>query len=468
MKDLVELERPDAWDLETELLVVGAGGCGMVAALQAAQRGKRVLLLEKLAHVGGSTRLSTSMIPAAGTRFQRAVGIEDTPELMADDILAKNGYTADPELTLAVCRESARLVEWLVDKCGVQLELVTDFLYGGHSRHRMHTTRTRTGAALIQELLAAVQAEPNITLALNAPVRSLVTDEQGGVAGAVVEATGTERVRADKVILATSGFGANHAMVTRYCPEIAEALYFGGEGNTGEGIRWGMELGAVAENMDSYQGHGSVAYPHGTLVTWVVLVEGGIMVNREGHRFGDESEGYSGFAVRVMAQPGGVAYDIYDERIHNQVLPFADYQECLRAGAIRRGETVGELANQLHLPAAALSDTLEQSNRAAQSGMDSIGKKTVKGLSSPFYGVQVTAALFHTQGGLKIDTSAHVLRQDGSVIRNLFAGGGAAVGVSGKGAAGYIAGNGLLAALGWGKIAGETAARELEQETSAG
>lgn len=452
---------PDGWDLETDLLVIGAGGCGMVAALRAAGMGTRVLLVEKLAHAGGSTRLSTSMIPAAGTRLQRAAGIVDSPEIMANDLFTKNRHTADPALTLALCRESANLVEWLVDEVGVDLELVTDFLYGGHSRHRMHTTRTRTGAALVQELQAAVEAEPNITFVLNAPARRLITDGQGGVVGAVVETSGIERVQAGKVILATSGFGANREMVARFCPEILEALYFGGEGNTGEGILWGIELGAATENMDSYQGHGSVAYPHGMLITWVVLVEGGLMVNRLGQRFGDESEGYSGFAVRVMAQPGGVAYDIYDERIHNAVLPFADYQECLRAGAIQCAATIQELAALLHLPAEALAATVEQYNCAAQTDTDPFHRQGLRVLTPPFYGAQVTAALFHTQGGLAIDRSAHVRRKDGTIIPNLFAGGGTAVGVSGRGAAGYVAGNGLLAALGWGKIAGQTAAQEL-------
>jgi fumarate reductase flavoprotein subunit len=457
----LETAQPGEWDLETDLLVAGAGGCGMVAALRAAQSGARVLLLEKLAHVGGSTQLSTSMIPAAGTRFQRAAGIDDSPEIMANDILSRNGHSADPELTLALCRESAVLVEWLVDEVGVHLELITDFMYGGHSRHRMHSPRQRTGAALVQELVGAVTADPNITLVVNAPVRTLVVDEQGDVVGAIVETTGTERVRSRKVILATSGFGANREMLARYCPEIMDALYFGGEGNTGEGILWGGQLGAATENMDSYQGHGSVAYPHGTLVTWVVLVEGGFLVNRDGRRFGDESEGYSGFAVRVMAQPGGVAYDIYDERIHNQVLPFADYQDCLNAGAIVHAASIEELAQQLHLPPQVLAETLELYNHAAETGNDPFGRKGPRALEPPFYGVQVTAALFHTQGGLKIDTAGRVLRADGTAIRNLFAGGGTAVGVSGRGAAGYIAGNGLLAALGWGKIAGQTAAREL-------
>ncbi len=448
------------WDIETDVLVIGAGGCGLVAALAAAEQGAHVFLLEKLAHVGGSTKLSTSMIPAADTRFQREAGIDDSPEIMANDILTKNGHTSDAEMTLTLCRESASLVEWLVDHVGIHLSLATDFIYGGHSRHRMHTVPSRTGAELVEQLMGAVKRNPNIEVATNAIVQSLVADHDT-VIGAIVQTNEQERVQAKKVILASSGFGANRDMVAQYCPEIVKALYFGGEGNTGEGIRWGMELGAATQNMDAYQGHGSVAYPHGTLVTWVVIFNGGFMVNKEGNRFGDETEGYSAFGVRVLRQPDGLAYDIYDEQIHSAVTSFGDYQDCLKADAMFHADTIEELARKLKLPADALRQTLDEYRRAAHAGKDEYGRTSFGELKPPYYGVQVTGALFHTQGGLRIDQCARVLKSDGTIIPNLYAGGGVAVGVSGRGANGYLAGNGLLAALGWGKVAGQDAGRSI-------
>lgn len=451
---------PMNWDLETDVLVIGAGGCGLVAALAAAEQGAHVFLLEKLAHAGGSTKLSTSMIPAADTRFQRQAGIDDSPEIMANDILTKNGHTSDPAMTLAICRESASLVEWLVDYAGIHLSLATDFIYGGHSRHRMHTVPSRTGAELVEQLFTAVKRNPDIQVATNAIVQSLVAD-RNGVIGAIAQTNEEEWVQAKKVILASSGFGANREMVAQYCPEIVNALYFGGEGNTGEGIRWGMELGAATENMDAYQGHGSVAYPHGTLVTWVVIFNGGFMVNKQGKRFGDETEGYSAFGVRVLRQPDGLAYDIYDERIHAAVQGFGDYQDCMQAGAIYQANTLEALAQKLKLPADSLSQTLADYERAAQAGKDEFGRTSFGELKPPYYGVQVTGALFHTQGGLRIDQRARVLKPDGKVIPNLYAGGGVAVGVSGRGANGYLAGNGLLAALGWGMVAGQDAGRAI-------
>ena len=264
----------------------------MTAALAAAQGGAAVLLLEKERRPGGNTALSSGMIPAAGTRLQLQAGIDDTPERMARDILAKNHNSSDPAMTLRVCRESAPLVDWLAEQVGVPIQVVTDFNYPGHARHRMHAHPQRTGAALAEELWKAICRHDCIEAVCSAPVRGLVAGESGEVTGVTVERSEIEHVRARKVILASSGFGADRQMVERYCPEIVDAIYFGTAGNTGEGILWGMELGAAVQHMDAYQGHGSVAHPHGILLTWIVMAQGGFLVNRGGVRFGDESEGY--------------------------------------------------------------------------------------------------------------------------------------------------------------------------------
>lgn len=450
--------------LETDIVVVGAGGCGMVAALAAAEHGAEVFLVEKDGRVSGNTALSQAMIPAAGTRFQREAGIPDTPDQFTEDIFRKNGYESDPELTRTLCRNSASLVEWLVDELGVRLALVTDFKYPGHSTYRMHASPSRKGEGLVHDLLAAVKAHPRIMLATNAPAKELIADDSGAVIGVVVHTMEDECVRAQKVILACNGFGRNQEMVRRYCPEIADALYFGHEANTGEGIMWGMELGADTEHMGAFQGHASVAHPHGVLLTWAVMVNGGIQVNRDGLRFGDESRDYSGYALAVLKQPGGVAYDIFDERIYLSVEGFEDFQECVEAGAIKRADTLEELAERLRINALNLLKTVEDYHRAFEAGVDEFGRTDFgHPLRSPFHGAQVTGALFHTQGGLSINSKAQVLRRDGLPVPNLYAGGGVAVGVSGSGADGYLSGNGLLTALGWGKIAGEHAAQALRE-----
>jgi fumarate reductase flavoprotein subunit len=253
-------------------------------------------------------------------------------------------------------------------------------------------------------------------------------------------------------------------MVARYCPAMSEALYFGGEGNTGEGILWGKELGAEVAFMDAYQAHASVATPHAILITYALIMEGGFQVNGDGRRFGDETSGYSEHALAVLAQPEGLAWDIYDERLHRLGLQFEEYRQALEAGAIEKAESIETLAGLLGLPPQKLAQTLQAyQSCAAGEADDAFGRRDCRRLQGPFYGVRVTGALFHTQGGLRVDFDGRVLRQDGRAVPNLYAGGGVAAGVSGHGPGGYLSGNGLLTALGYGMLAGRHAARALQE-----
>lgn len=454
---------PGEWAFETDVVVVGSGGCGLTAAVAAAQGGVEVVVLEKQARPWSNTARSGGMVPAAGSRFQRAAGIVESPEAMAEDIFRKNGYASDREATLHLARAAPRLVEWLVDEVGVALVFIDDFKYPGHSEYRMHAPPSRTGAALVADLRRAVETRPNAQLITDAPAIGLVADEAGAVRGVVVErGGGRERIRCRKVVLACNGFAANREMVARHCPEMVGALYFGGEGNTGEGIRWGQALGGAVAFMDAYQAHASIAVPHGILITYAVITEGGIQVNAEGRRFADETRGYSEHALDVLRQPGGVAWDVYDERLHRLAGQFDDYRQALEAGAVVRGETAAALADALGLPAPALAATLEAYHAAADGARaDPLGRHDCRRLAPPLYGVKVTGALFHTQGGLRVDAAARVLREDGSPIPNLYAGGGVAAGLSGHGPGGYFSGNGLLTALGYGLLAGRHAARTI-------
>ncbi|MDI6763826.1 MAG: flavocytochrome c [Thermodesulfobacteriota bacterium] len=459
-------EREVLWDIETDIAVVGGGACGLIASLSAAEKGVEVLLLEKEKKLGGNTSLSQGMIPAAGTRFQKAAGIDDSAELMAEDIFKKNNYESDPEITLHLCRESKNLVEWLVDSVGIHLDIVTDFIYPGHSRHRIHAPSTRKGTQIVNELRTVISNRKDILLVQQSPVRDLIAKEDGSVIGLEVEifGQGINRVRAQKVILACNGFGNNKEMLRKYIPEMADAFYFGHEGNTGEGILWGIELGTATQHMGAYQAHGSVAYPHAILLTWVVIVNGGFQVNKQGKRFSNEYTGYSEHAIEVLNQEDKIAIEIFDERIYQSVLGFEDFNQCIEIGAMKRGETIEELADLFQLPPKELRKTLESYNRATEGkGEDPMGRQNFQGpLKSPYYGVRVTGALFHTQGGLKVNKRTQVLKPDGSTIPNLYAGGGVAVGVSGSNVKGYSSANGLLAATVLGKIAGEEAAASIK------
>jgi fumarate reductase flavoprotein subunit len=437
--------------VDVDVLVAGAGAAGLAAALAAAQRGAAVLLVDGNPGFrdGCTTAQSTSMVPAGGSRWQRPAGIDDSRERFLDDVMRKTRGEADPVIAGALTGVAPELVAWLADGCGVTFELVTDFVYPGHSRPRCHSVPDRSGRSLHQRMLAAASDEEGIELVVPRRLAGVAVDGEGPVAQLASPDGELERVRAGAVVLATGGFGANAALVREHAPEIAQGMYFGGDGNAGDALAIGAALDADAGFLDAYQWHAAVAVPHGVLVTWATVVHGAVLVNARGERFGDESSGYSEFARLVLAQPDGIAWVLFDERIEEACRPFADFQQALAAGAVREAADLGEVAAIVGAPAATLERTLD----GAGAG-DAFGRTSWEApLTPPYRAVKVSGALFHTQGGLMIDGEATVLR-GGRPIRGLHAAGGAAAGMSGHGADGYLAGNGLLAALGLGFIAG--------------
>jgi fumarate reductase flavoprotein subunit len=325
----------------------------------------------------------------------------------------------------------------------------------------MHAVPEKTGAALMAALQRAAAAA-RIDLLASAHVTTVFADRARRVRGVTFERPdgSIEEVGCDALVLATSGFGGNAAMVRRFIPEIADVLYFGHTGNQGDAVEWGTALGAAVGDMAAYQGHGSVATPHGILITWALMMEGGFQVNRHGHRFSNEHFGYSEQCLRVLEQPGGVAWNVYDERLHRLGMEFEDYRAAHALGAVRRADTIAGLAQACGLPADGLAKTCAEVQRfVAGSARDAFRRDfTAKpALAPPFYAVKVTGALFHTQGGLVVDASARVLDPESVPLPNLFAGGGAARGVSGAHVWGYLSGNGLLSAVILGALAGQSA-----------
>jgi fumarate reductase flavoprotein subunit len=455
----------ESWAVETELAIVGAGGCGLMAAFAAARRGVEVILLEKDTKLGCNTELASGSIPAAGTRFQRALGIEGSPEEMAADVMRKNHGHADREIVLELCRKSREVIDLIVDEVGLPLTLNTDAGRFGFSFLRLHNPPGRSGAPLIRALHNALARFPNATFADETPGAGLVTDEHGAVVGILAGPSGDQRIRAQKVILACDGFGASKEMLGRYIPEMAGVEYIGVQGNTGEGIRWGVELGAATAHMTGYQGHGLVCAGYGTRLSPEIPQLGAVIVNMEGERFAREDQGYSEFARVVLAQPRGIAVAIFDQRIYDVVAPTEHFRETIASGALRSGATIETLAAAFRLDPARMRASIEECDAAAKSGRDRFGRETFGApLRAPFYGAVVTGALAHTQGGLAVDRHARVLRPDCSPIPNLYAGGGTAAGISGNGPDGYLSGNGLLSALGLGLIAGEHAAAAILSE----
>jgi fumarate reductase flavoprotein subunit len=384
---------------------------------------------------------------------------------MVLDIMRQTNGTAPEHLVRALARESAPLVEWMVDSLNVPLSFVPDLKKVGHSVPRTHGPSGRQGATVVAALEQKAH-DNGILISPGNPVRRLLQNSDGAIAGAVIENAGAEhRIGATKVILACNGFGANRDMLQTYIPEIADAPYFGHQGNTGEGIVWGLELGARLRDMGAYQGHASVAHPQSALMTWSAIERGGFLVNLEAQRFTDESLGYSGCTSAVRSQREHLAFVVFDETIHHYVEPKAqDFRDIVAYSGARRGAKIEALGAACGLNGQTLGETMARYNAAARGGVDPFGRKDFGGapLHPPFTMVKVTAGLFHTQGGLDVDANAQPLHGDGTPIENLYAVGGTAVGVSGsEGSKGYCSANGLLAALGLGRIAGRHAGRNI-------
>jgi fumarate reductase flavoprotein subunit len=420
--------------------IVGGGACGLMTAVALRDAGVECVVLERDAAPSGSTALSSGFIPAAGTRVQAAQGIDDSVEAFAADIANKSKAAAAPHLVQAYTGAAAPAIDRLGDH-GLQFEVLTGFLYPGHRVHRMHSLPQRTGAALTAAMLeAATRAGADVLT--SARVLELWADGQDRILGVGVERPGgaLEYISCDALVLACNGFGGHPALVRDLLPEMRDATFAGHMGNDGSAILWGQALGAGLADLGGYQGHGSWVVPQGALMTWAVMMEGGVQLNARGERFHDETQGYSEAAVDVLAQPGGLAWNVFGDRQLALAREFPDFREAEAAGALRTASSRGDLAAIIGCDAQALAPEIAR-------------------FGPPFHAVRVTGALFHTQGGLDIAADCRVRRADGSPFPNLLAAGGAARGVSGNAVWGYLSGNGLLSAIAGGWIAAQTAAR---------
>jgi fumarate reductase flavoprotein subunit len=422
---------------EVPVAIVGAGACGLTAAIFLRERGIDCVLLERDVTPQGSTALSSGFIPGAGTAVQRAIGVADGAAQFAADIQRKAHGTAAPHLVAAYTQAIAPALDGLA-RHGLRFELLDGFLYPGHTARRMHTLAQRTGAALVGALASAAEAA-GAMLVSQALVRELWSDGERAIGVGYERPDGRiEHLRCRTLLLACNGFGGHRALVDRLLPEMRDAIFAGHVGNDGSAIAWARELGLQLADLGGYQGHGSWAVPQGALITWALMMEGGVQVNREGRRFHDETQGYSEAAVHVLSQPGGFAWNVFDQRLLALGRGFPDFVDAEVAGAVRHAADATALAQVIGCDALVLADTLA-------------GTK----LAPPYCAIRVTGALFHTQGGINIDARCHALRDDGTPHPNLLAAGGAARGVSGNAVWGYLSGNGLLSAVAGGYLAAQ-------------
>jgi fumarate reductase flavoprotein subunit len=462
-----------AENIHTPVAIVGAGACGLTAALALSRLGIECVVLERDAVPAGSTALSSGFVPAPCTRVQQAAHVKDSTDLFAQDIQHKAHGQAAPALVSAYSEAIGPAMDALEEHHHIPWQLLDQFLYPGHSVYRMHAVPEKTGEGLMNRLRAAADSAGVVVLT-QAQVTGLDADANGLVHGLrFTQPDGTTgHLSCDAVILACNGFGGNADMVKQHLPAMKDAQYAGHVGNDGSAIAWGLQLGAELADMGAYQGHGSWAVPQGSLISWALMMEGGIQINRFGARFHDETQGYSEAAVQVLNQPDSVAWNVFDNQLLHFAQDFPDFVAAQAAGAVKSAANEESLSAIVGCPVIALDKTLTEVNQLANATVlempdakDRWGRTFKRRLEAPFHAIKVTGALFHTQGGLNINAQCQVLQPNGKTLPNLYAAGGAARGVSGAEVWGYLSGNGLLSAIAGGHIAAHAVAQKIRENT---
>jgi len=442
---------------DVDVVVIGGGAAGMVAALRAARTGLSVALFEKSVQHGCNTQVSSGSLAAAGTRWQEAAGVEDSPQQQADDIVRESGDESTRPLVEALCGVAPSYLYWLNDELGHTLELGGDMRRHGMSVPRLHTDPARAGGiALVRTLRTAVAASESIAFVDGTPGVGLL-DRDGAVTGAQVLQNGEHvAVTARAVVLASDGFAANASLIAEHVPEAVDDVFQGVSTSTGDALAWAARLGAATRNMGSFLGSGMVVPGYATRINPSLPFRGAMLVGLDGRRFVDEHEhGYSSLATVLRTLPGRRAVLVWDDVLHGPSLASELMRESERAGAFRRYDDADALSAALGVEAPAFRESL-----AGFVGWDEVTGAR-RALEAPYWAAPLTSGILATQGGLEVDTTGRVLRADGSWVENLYAGGGSAMGISGPSSRGYSSGNGLLSALGLGWIIGNHLAATL-------
>lgn len=442
-----------AENITTDVVVVGGGGAGLSAAIAAKEKGANVVLVEKMLMLGGNTNYATAGINAANTKLQKKLGIEDNAELFYNDTMKGGKNVNNPELVKKLTTDSANIIDWLTER-GADLSEVV--FTGGQSAKRTH--RPAGGQAVgpvIVDALAETAEKNGIDVRTESEVTKLIKTGDK-VTGVEVKHKGeTYNITAKAVVMATGGFGANAKMVAEYKPSLEGFGSTNSPAITGEGIKMVKAVGGDLVDMTEIQTHPTVVHKKTAMITEAVRGEGAILVNREGKRFVSELETRDVVSKAELEQTGKSAFLVFDQEVREKLGAINGY---VRKGFTVEGATVEELAGKIGVDAKGLVDTMAKYNGYVKAGEDKDFGKTAlprELVKAPFYAIEVSPAVHHTMGGVRINTNAEVLTADGKVIPGLFAAGEITGGVHG---ANRIGGNAVTDITVYGKTAGENAA----------
>lgn len=451
--------------LRTELLVVGGGAAGFAAALEAAQRGVQVLLLEKTGAIGGSSAMSGGCLAFAGTDLQQQQGVEDSDDLLRRDLLEVGQHENDPAVVDAYVRNQLDTYRWLKG-LGVAFSPSIESS-SGQSVPRVHTV----DPADMVRLLAARCAETgrvNVRMATRA-LRLLRAGEDAPVTGVLAEGPeGPLAIQsAHGVLLASGGFCRNGELVHRFAPHYAEAVFVGGEGNVGDGLLMAWKLGADLRDMAYIKGtFGKHPTDTHNNHSCLAVYKGAIAVNQTGKRFVDESISYKLLGDAVMSQPYHTGYQIFDTPIFDagdDRVRILDFHRRMEEGLMVRAETLEALARLIEVPYETLKDTVDRYNRHVDAGHDpDFGRAALvhhhgalrRIEQGPFYAYPSTAAVFGTYCGLRVDPSMRVIDVLDAPIAGLYAAGEVLGGFHGGA---YMTGSALGKAVVFGRVAARAA-----------
>lgn len=438
-----------------DVVIIGSGSTGMVAAIQAHELGLKPVIFEKMPKIGGNTMRASSGMNAAETNVQLHHGVVDSYEDFYAETLKGGGDLNDKELLGYFSSHAALSIDWLADH-GIRLDDIT--ITGGMSKMRTHRPASMApiGAFLVTELSKVVQKD-ELPLFTGVTVNSLVKDADGKVTG--VNATlpdGSQKMVGGKaVILATGGFGANNDMIEKYRPDLKGYKTTNQPGATGDGLKLATDAGAALVQMDQIQVHPTVQQdnPHAFLIGEAVRGEGAILVNAQGKRFVNELTTRKVVSNAITALPEHSAYLILDQGIRSRVKAIEFYDSI---GLVVTGSSLSELAGKLNMDVDTLSSTVSTWNTAVADHDDKeFGRSTGmdRDISAgPFFAIHIAPAIHYTMGGIKANHKTQVLDESGQIIPGLFAGGEVVGGLHGNN---RIGGNSIAETVIFGRQAGE-------------